>query len=261
VLGPDRARGGYVLSLSAALAQRAALVDRTVDGGVRLGFRDVEGLAAAIEAVLVLDAFADLGESHEALQVQGPLPGTLVGNGGDVVVHLPQEGVLVPTFDTVSRLAPPQRAGDKHPLPTRKDTAARHSGAVDDGGDAVVDFPPVGAGEVVVIFDPISTLAPPQRAGDKHPLPSGKDSAARHSGAVADGGDVVVDLPDDGDGIVVTFDPVSSLAPGQRAGDKHGFPDPSGFRAGRDTARGLQSALRTLDLLRHRLRQAAGDGS
>jgi hypothetical protein len=135
VLGRDLASDGYVLAVPAALARRTALVGRTLGDGVLLRFRDVEELTAAVEAVTVLAAFADLGPTRRSFTVQGPFPGSLVDDGGEVVAQFPEDEGIDVTFDPLARLDKPERAGEKHPLPTPKGTVARHDGALGDAGE------------------------------------------------------------------------------------------------------------------------------
>jgi hypothetical protein len=67
--------------------------------------------------------------------VQGPFPGSLVDDGGEVVAQFPEDEGIDVTFDPLARLDKPERAGEKHPLPTPKGTVARHDGALGDAGE------------------------------------------------------------------------------------------------------------------------------
>jgi hypothetical protein len=243
VLGREPATGGHVLALSALLAQRTGLVDPGDDGGARFHFRTAEELSAAVEAVILLDAFADaeleLEWARAQLDALRALPGGDVGRCGtldraitrrdsgsrahggalgDAGVTVVQP-VLELSWNLLAGLAAPQGAGDKQPVIGRKDGAGRYTGAIADSGDVVIQLPQDE--EVEATLGDAVELDAPQRAGDKQPVIGRKDGAGSYSGAIGDAGERMADLD---------------------RSDKT-----------RRAAQSLDSATRTLELLRRRL--------
>jgi hypothetical protein len=234
VLGKTIVEGkdSYSLYLGQALALRTALADLGSDG-VTFHFQSAEELSGAIEAVVYLDAFADLDLQLEWARAE------LLARRAQPGMRIPRCGTDLtgdggPRVDGVTALSDdPLRAGDKISLPQRKSGGASiFTGTIHDGGTMSATLAPDA---IVSGFETLTRLDEPRRAGDKNPLPTTKDTGSgRYQGAIGDAGSVEVNLP-----------PVLA----------------QGIGEARRAVETLESVSRQIDLLRDGLVHSGGHGS
>jgi len=234
VLGKTVVEGkdSYSMHLGPALALRTALAEPGSDGAT-FHFQSAAELSGAIEAVITLDAFADLDLQLEWARAD------LFARRVQPGMHLPRCGTQ-PTGDGGAQVGDataltdePLRAGDKVSLPQRKAGGARRStGALGDGGTMSATLAMDG---VVSGFETLTRLAEPRRAMDKDPLPTTQATGSgRYTGAIGDAGSFEVNLP-------------PALA--------------QDLAKARRTVETLESVARQVDLLRDGLQHSGGHGS
>lgn len=252
VLGrePAGGKGGFTLALDPTLAQRTVLVDLDDDDGAVFHFQSMEELSDAIQAVIVLDAFAnvdmELAAATAQLEALRARPGQDIGrcgtprrpglpgkktsgrytgpidDAGSVTVAVPEKLVLDTLWEVLGQIAAPKRAGDKKPALPTKSGGARYNGQIGDAGAVVVDLT---GSEESATFSKLGRLDDPRRAGDKKPAVARKSGAGRYSGAIGDAGERTAHLKSELDS----------------------------FDKARRMVGSLGSASRTVDLLRHKL--------
>lgn len=232
-----RERRGFSLYLGQDLVERTGVVDLDGEAGATFHFRRAEDLAEALEAVVLLDAFAGLDFELEAARLnlaalrnkpgvfgRCGTPDAPSGGGHGQQASTPTESRErevtltntgeTPEFGDESPLAgDPGRASGKQTKPAHKNRG-RFNGTIRDGGSVTVE----DEEGLVAGWEVVEILGSPRRAGK--PTPEIKPVGGKpYGGPVGDAGSRTIDL--------------RSKA--------------------RRTMEDLQSASRTLDLLRQKL--------